>query len=336
MHATIRQRLSRHSSLAALVVGVVCAGVVVHRVTPAAMIRTPERPFAGYGDPRVRTGEVSYPRQAVGADDEHVTIGAKPTRVVSQAWAADELLYTVVPPERIVGVSESAYQDRISNVYELARRYRPVVANDPERVLRADPDLVLTPADARSDVPGLLRAAGIPLYRIFTTFQTLRSIEEHIRLVGYLTGEDARAQIEIVRFRTTVERAAARKPAGMRAPRALGLGGTYSYGSQTLMTDILRVLGAENVAATHGLVGYDRLTDEHIVRWNPEWIVAGADRGQVRDVRARLLANPAIAATEAAQRGQIVVLENHVFLPLSPFTAALVDALSLAFYGERS
>jgi iron complex transport system substrate-binding protein len=121
----------------------------------------------------------------------------------------------------------------------------------------------------------------------------------------------------------------------MRAPRVLGLGGTYSYGSQTLMTDILRVLGAENVAATHGLVGYDRVTDEHIVRWNPEWIIAGADRGQVRAVRARLLANPAIAATDAAQHDQIVVLENHVFLPLSPFTAALVDALSLAFYGER-
>ena len=63
------------------------------------------------------------------------------------------------------------------------------------------------------------------------------------------------------------------------------------------MTDILRVLGAENVAATNGMVGYDRVTDEHIVRWNPEWIVAGADRGQVSAVRERLLGNPAIAAT---------------------------------------
>jgi iron complex transport system substrate-binding protein len=333
MRATIAPRLARHGSLAALVVAVACASVVARCVAPMAMLRTAERPFAGYGDPRVRTGLASYPRQAIGADDERVTIGAKPTRIVSQAWAADEFLYTVVPPERVVGVSEGTYQDRISNVYELARRYRPVVANDPERVLRADPDLVLTPVDARSDVPGLLRAAGLPLYRMYTTFQTLRSIEEHIRLVGYLTGEDARAQVEIVRFRSTVARAAARKPAGMRAPRVLGLGGTYSYGSQTLMTDILRVLGAENVAATNGMVGYDRVTDEHIVRWNPEWIVAGADRGQVSTVRERLLGNPAIAATEAARRGQIVVLENHVFLPLSPFTAALVDALSLAFYG---
>lgn len=337
MRVTIPERLARDSSLAALVVAIACASVVVYRVTPVAMLRTPERPFTGSGDPRVRTGLESYPRQAVGADDERVAIGAQPKRVVSQGWAADEFLYTVVHPERVVGVSESAYQDRISNVYELARRYRPVVANDPERVLRADPDLVLTPIDARSDVPGLLRATGIPLYRIYTTFQTLRSIEEHIRLVGYLTGEDARAQVEIARFRSTVARAAARKPAGMRAPRVLGLGGTYSYGSQTLMTDILRVLGAENVAATNGMVGYDRVTDEHLVRWNPEWIVAGADRGQVSAVRERLLANPAIAATEAAHRGQIVVLENNAFLPLSPFTAAFVDALSLALYGgERS
>jgi iron complex transport system substrate-binding protein len=297
------------------------------------MLWTADRPFAGHGNPRVRTGQASYPRLAVGADNERVTVSAKPTRIVSQAWAADEFLYTVVPPELIVGVSESAYQDRISNVYELARRYHPVVANDPERVLRADPDLVLTAVDARSDVPALLRSAGLPLYRIYTTFQTLRSIEEHIRLAGYLAGEDARAQAEIAGFRNTVARAAARKPAGMRAPRVLGLGGTYTYGSQTLMTDILRVLGAENVAATNGMVGYDHVTDEHIVRWNPEWIVAGADRGQVVAVRERLLTNPAIAATEAAQRGQIVVLENNVFLPLSPFTAALVDALSLTFYG---
>lgn len=331
MRVTIPQ--TRDSSLAALVVAIVCASVVVHRVTPVAMFRTPERPFTAYGDPRVRTDLVSYPRQALGADDERVTINAKPKRIVSQGWAADEFLYSVVLPERVVGVSERAYQDRISNVYELARRYSPVVANDPERVLRTDPDLVLTPFDARSDIPGLLRAAGIPLYRMYATFQTLRSIEEHIRLVGYLTGEDARARVEIVRFRSTVARAAARKPAGMPAPRVLGLGGTYSYGSQTLMTDILRVLDAENVAATNGMVGYDRVTDEHIVRWNPEWIVAGADRGQVSAVRERLLANPAIAATEAAQRGQIVVLENNVFLPLSPFTAAFVDALSLALYG---
>jgi iron complex transport system substrate-binding protein len=208
------------------------------------------------------------------------------------------------------------------------------VATDVEVVLGLQPDLVFVPAEARADVPGLLRAAGVPVYRIPTMFPTLASIEEHIRLVGYLTGEDARAEEELFRFRAAVARAAAKKPAGARPPRVAGFGGTYSYGSETLFSDILRVLGAENVAAADGFVGYDRVSDEHIVRWNPEWVVAGADRGLVDQVRRRLLANPAIAGTTAAQRGQLLVLEHQLFLPLSPYTARLVEALANAFYGE--
>jgi hypothetical protein len=54
-----------------------------------------------------------------------------------------------------------------------------------------------SPKPPRSDLPGLLRAAGVPVYRIYTMFPTLASIEAHIRLVGYLSGEDARAEAEI-------------------------------------------------------------------------------------------------------------------------------------------
>jgi ABC-type hemin transport system substrate-binding protein len=72
------------------------------------------------------------------------------------------------------------------------------------------------------------------------------------------------------------------------------------------------------------------------VRWDPEWIVAGADRGFVDQVGTKLRAHPAIGATTAARRGQIVVFENHIFLPLSPFTARFVEALADALYGGTS
>ena len=314
----------------------VVAALVVNQWTPAHLLPAPMRPAGAPEIPRVRIEGNAYPRYATGADDVRTAIGTPPRRVASQSWSSDEFLYAIVPPERVVGVSEGAYQPKFSNVYELAARYRPVVTLDPEQVLRAYPDLMLTPADARSEVPGLLRAAGIPVYRIETMFPTLASLEEHIRLVGYLTGEDARAAEELHRFHEVVARAAMMKPAGAPAPRVMGFGGIYSYGSNTLFHDILRVLGAENVAATHGFVGYDRVTDEHIVQWDPDWVVAGADRGRVEQVRAQLMAHPAIGATTAAARGQIIVLENHVFLPLSPFTSQLVEALAMALYGGAS
>jgi cobalamin transport system substrate-binding protein len=326
----------RHTPLLALAGATVAAAIAAVAITPGGLLPRPERPFEGYGRTDVRIGQVAFPREARGADDVVAKVQSPPSRLVSQAMSTDEYLYSIVPADRIVGVSQTAYQEQISNVYTLARTYQPTVATDVEAVLRREPDLVFTPAEARADVPGLLRAAGVQVYRIPTMFPTLASIEEHIRLVGYLSGEDARAEAELRRFRTAIARAAQRKPAGARAPRVMGFGGTYSYGSQTLFSDILRVLGAENVAATHGFVGYDRVSDEHIVRWNPEWIVAGADRDFVEAVRARLLANPAIAATVAAQRGHVLVLEHQVFLPLSPYTSNLVEALARAFYGAAS
>jgi iron complex transport system substrate-binding protein len=98
----------------------------------------------------------------------------------------------------------------------------------------------------------------------------------------------------------------------------------------------MRVLGAENISAAHGFVGYERVTDEHIARWDPDWIISGADRGQADVIRARLLARPAVAQTSAARNGRIVVITNDIFLPMSPFTPRLVERLADILYGEGS
>ena len=325
-------RVSGNFWLAVLLSVVIAASAWVARSVPADLLPAPERPYQGYGNPAVRMEGDRYPRHATGTDEVRIRIDGPPRRIVSQGSHSDEYLYAVVPPARVVGVSETAYEPRLSNVYDDVQRYRPIVASDPERVLLANPDLVFTPQSARADVPNLLRRAGVPVYRMFTMFETLASIEDHIRLTGYLTGDGERADAEARRFRGAIDRAAARRRGSKQSPRVLGLGGTYSYGTKTLFTDILRTLGAENVAATHGLVGYDRATDEQIVRWDPDWIVAGANHGFVDQARARLLARPAIAATSAAHSGHIVVLDNRVFLPLSPFTSQLVEALADALY----
>jgi iron complex transport system substrate-binding protein len=318
------------------VAAVVAASIWTENQAPAGLLPSPRRPFQSYGNPQVRIETPAYPRYATGADEVRVRIDRPARRIVSQNAHADEYLYAVVPADRVVGVSETAYDRRFSNVYEHAARYHPIVANDPERVLLTNPDLVITAESVRAEVPNLLRQSGVPVYRMYSMFDTLASIEDHVRLIGYLTGEDDRAKAEIVRFQKVISKAAARRRANAAVPRVLGLGlgGGYSYGSRTLFNDILRVLGAENVSAAHGLVGYDRASDERIVRWNPDWIVTSADPGMAERTRATLLARPSIAETDAARLGHIVVFDNRVFLPLSPFTSALVESLSMALYNK--
>jgi len=63
--------------------------------------------------------------------------------------------------------------------------------------------------------------------------------------------------------------------------------------------------------------------------------VTGADPGMEEKARALLLARPAVAATSAARHGRIIVLDNYKFLPLSPYTTKLIDALADALWPYR-
>lgn len=283
----------------------------------------------------VRTGSLAYPREAVDNDGFLVRIPAPPRRIVSQYWSLDEYLYSVVPPDRVVGVSESAFVPGVSNVMDLVRAFRPVMAGDAERVLRQNPDLILVAGSSRSDFTGLIRTSSIPVFRVFDDFTTLEQIEEYTRLVGYLTGEDARAASVAQRFHDEVQAAAALRSPNPRAPRVLGCSGPFGYGAGTLMDDVLKKIGAVNVAAQNGMTGYDAVNAEQIARWNPDWIVTSSPAGQTESTRKRLLADPGIALTAAGRTGQILILEDRVFMPMSPFASTRVRAIADAIHQGR-
>lgn len=283
---------------------------------------------------RIRAGNTEYPRQAIDSDECTVTIARPVHRIVSQYWSIDDYVYTVAPPQEVVAVSESAYEKSISNVYEQVERFHPVVASDPERVLALDPDLIIVSSSSRADYTSLARSSGVPVYRLQTMFQTLDQVEEVIRLTGYLTGNDESGEREAERFHAAIEEAKALRPPNAPKPRILGLGGRYSYGKETLFQDIVSTLGGINVGAENGLKGYQSVDFEQIIRWDPEWIIAGAMPGKTKELLENLRKDPAISLTQAARNGHIVVFENHVFLPMSPYTTLLVKAMAQAIYGD--
>jgi iron complex transport system substrate-binding protein len=287
------------------------------------------------GDARVRMGKSQYPREAVDSDDIRVSIPRPAHRIVSQYWSIDEFVYSILPPQDVVAVSQSAYAEEISNVLQHVQTFKPAVATDVERVIALDPDLMLISREGRADYTSLARSSGVPVYRIETSFETLDQIEQNIRLVGYMTGQDESAAKEAFRFHAAIEKAAAMRPRESAKPRILGLGGRYTYGKKTLFQDIVTKLGGINVGAENGIVGYDSVSFEQVVRWDPEWIIAGAKTGDTKQVLATLMSDPAISLTQAARNGHIVVVDNRVFLPMSPYTSIFVQAIAEAIYGRK-
>jgi iron complex transport system substrate-binding protein len=287
------------------------------------------------GDARVRIGKSQYPREAVDSDEVTVSIARPAHRTVSQYWSIDEFVYSILPPEDVVAVSQSAYEEEISNVVQNVKTFKPAVATDVERVVALDPDLMLVSREGRADYTSLARSSGVPVYRIETSFETLDQIEQNIRLVGYMTGQDESAAKEASRFHAAIEKAVSMRPPGSAKPRILGLGGRYGYGRKTLFQDIVTKLGGINVGAENGIVGYDSVNFEQIVRWDPEWIIASAKTGSTKQVLATLMSDPAISLTQAGRNGHIVVLDNRVFLPMSPYTSIFVQAIAEAIYGGK-
>lgn len=276
-----------------------------------------------------------FPRHAIDASGRELRIEAAPQAIGSQALAIDHVLFAIADRDRLVSVSAYATDPGYSFVHESAVAMRLAESSDLEAVLRAHPDLMLLSHRARADFEDVLRHAGIPTFRVRTIFANFDQIADTIAAVGHVTGDDEDAEFEIRRLRERVERAKRRRQPGAPAPRVLPYS-TYgsTLGDGSLFDHILTELGAINVASEHGVGQYAEISNEQVAAWDPEWIVAPADRGMTEQVRDRLLADVGIAATHAGRNGQILIVESRQFNAMSQHAVSLMEAIADGLYAE--
>jgi iron complex transport system substrate-binding protein len=317
-------------ALLVALVASIAAGVQRYASPPGGL----QLPVPNTGDKPllVRTGSLRYPRDAVDSDGFTVRIAHPAHRIVSQSWSIDEWVYAVAPARDVVAVSESAYLQRLSNVFASVQQLHPATSSDPERVIALDPDLMIVSSNGRADYTSLARSSGVPVFRMQTMPRTLDEIEQAVRLIGYITGNDDAAGSEAARFHDAVQKARSLRPTEAPAPRILGLAGNYAYGKNTLFDNIVAALGGINVAAENGVDDYEAIDFEQIVRWDPEWIVVGAEAEKTQNVLAELRGDSAISVTQAARNNHIVVLDDRIFLAKSTYSALLVQAMAEALY----
>jgi iron complex transport system substrate-binding protein len=266
-----------------------------------------------------------FPRTVRDGSGAVIRLEAPPRRIVSQTLATDEILFALGAQSRLVGVSSLAQDAAYSNVVAEAAASGVPSVNDAEQILRLTPDLVFVASYSRAEVVRLLGASGAPVYR-FANFDRLEDIEANIRRVGEAIGDEAAAERLVATMRDRLRRIAARhsSAAGARQ-RVLSYSPSgFTAGTNTLFDDIVRHAGGLNVAAEQGLTGFPRIGAEQVLAWDPDYLVAGFSRDQKTMVRARLLANPAVASTRAARADCIVLVDNRALLSTSHH---IVDAI---------
>ena len=276
-----------------------------------------------------------YPRELRDATGEPLVIPAKPNRIVSQTLATDEILLAICPSERIVGLSNLAGDENYSNVVEEARSVSGRTTQGAEQILQLQPDLIFVASYSRAETVQLLRASRAPVFR-FANFDSIEDIKGNVRTVGYATDNDAQAEAVIGQMEESLAAVRAHVPRDRPPLHVMSFGQSgYTAGANTTFDDMVRAAGAVNVAAEGGITGFAKVSVEKVIDWQPDFIVAGANRGEIEGVRRSLLADPVVATSRAGRAGQVIVIDNRHFLTVSQYVVRGVEDLAGGLYGKR-
>jgi iron complex transport system substrate-binding protein len=197
---------------------------------------------------------------------------ARPQRVISMNTCLDPVLVELLPREHILALSHYSRDPWRSTIATIARTF-PYTNETAEEVVALKPDLVLTSVHSALATRHALKRVGIR----FELFEVPQSIDEslaQIRRVSKLLQREAQGEALIARIERAIEAA---RPAPDTPPLtgAIFQPGGLSAGLDTVVGELMRVAGIENVAARYGVTKYRPLPLEALIHSPPNILLVG-------------------------------------------------------------
>lgn len=257
----------------------------------------------------------AFPRTLVDDIGQEISLPEPPQRIVSAALALDNILLFVTDPQRVVAVTRFAADPAYSYVSDRLQPHMTIIDQlNAEQVLALDPDIVLIAVWNDPDTVHQLRDLGVKLYT-FARFSTVQDALDNIARIGEITGDEERAQVLIDEFHRRAQEVAARVSGRPRPAVLVWDDWGTTVGPGTSAHDIIEMAGGRNVAAEHGIVGWQTIDAEAVVRMNPDVIITPYDPNFV----ARILSDPALATVKAVRDGRVYYVQhlealNHHFI----------------------
>jgi len=240
-----------------------------------------------------------FPKVLIDQTGRRVVLAHKPERIVSVTLATDEILLALVERSRLLAVTYLAVDERISNVPREAAAVPHKIRADAEQIIALQPDLVFVASYVRGEVIKLLQDAGLTVFQ-FQEYDSVAAIQQNIRLVGQVGGEEARAEALIMEMNTRLQAVTARLVHAKARPRVLYWGAHgYTGGDHTSLQDLIILAGGENLAATHGIVGFATLSREQVLAMNPEVIFTAGDSRETQCGLPEFRLHPALQTVDA-------------------------------------
>ncbi|MFQ5534627.1 MAG: ABC transporter substrate-binding protein [Sphingomonadales bacterium] len=216
---------------------------------------------------------------------------ARNHRIVSIHVCADQLALMLADPGDVASVSYNALDPEYSVMVEAARGI-PVNHGHAEEVISHDPDIVIAGRHSAGPTIRLLRRLGYRVLEVATA-NSFDDVREQIRLVAGAIGRAERGDRIIAELDARLRAVAGRYHD--TNPRAVIYHiNNQTIGGQSLVNEIMELVGLQNYAATLGTIGYGHLSLERLLAGEPDLLILEGARTNAPSVGRAALSHPAL------------------------------------------
>ena len=253
------------------------------------------------------------------------TPAAAPRRVVSLNPCLDVILVQVADAGQISALSHYARDPYGSTIADIARTL-PFTYGTAEEVIARSPDLVITGRPASLTMLNTLERLNIRTVQ-FPVPETIADSLTQVREVATLIGHPQRGEALVARIEAAL--AAAGPGPGTRPVSALVyMPGGFASGPGTLMDEMMRRMGLENVVGRYGLSGSASVPLELLIADPPEILLSGQASRGLPSRAERVMSHPALS--RIADRMRRAVFPERLLFCGGPVLIQTAAALSRA------
>jgi iron complex transport system substrate-binding protein len=215
-----------------------------------------------------------------------------PTRVVSLNPCVDTILVEIARREQIAALSFRSRDPTHSVIVEVANTY-PITYETAEEVVTLQPDLVLATKHSALATRNALKRVGVRVVMLDVP-ESIDSSFAQIRAVADVIGRPLQGEALIARLQRSIDAARG----GSRVTALIFQPSGLAPGRDTLISELMSVVGLENVAERYGIKRWGIVGLEQLVANPPELLMSDDVPQGARTWAERVVQHPALRSMQ--------------------------------------
>jgi iron complex transport system substrate-binding protein len=248
-----------------------------------------------------------YPLTVVDDRGKSLTLVAAPSRIVSLAPSATEIVFALGAGDRIIATDDFSDFPAAAKAIQKIGGFR----TSPEAVIAQRPDLIL--AISSGNLPAQLESLSQPLF-VFDP-SDLEGVYKNILAVGSLVDRDQQAGALVADMRSRIDkigetaRRATSRPRVLHEVDSTNPAQLFVAGPRNFIDSMITTVGGINVAAD-ATVKFPKFSPEEIVARNPDIVVLADFR--FGTTPAMVMARPGWSAINAVTARAIYPIDDDL------------------------